>query len=119
MIYHIATRADWERAQNHGAYRHSSLENEGFIHCSTKEQVVQTANNFFKGQTQLLLLQIDEDQLSSECKYEDPAGKGTHDPKHGLLFPHVYGEINLKAVVAVFDFESDENGEFTLPPNLD
>ncbi|MCA1553563.1 MAG: DUF952 domain-containing protein [Chloroflexi bacterium] len=39
-LYHITTRAAWQRAQRVGVYRAASLRTEGFIHCSGPTQVV-------------------------------------------------------------------------------
>jgi uncharacterized protein (DUF952 family) len=56
--------------------------------------------------------------LESECKYEDPTGGGQHNPAVGNLFPHVYGPVNLAAVIKVVDFPVDENGFFALPEEI-
>lgn len=119
MIVHITTKEDWKRAQSNRKYIASSLDNEGFIHCSTVRQAVDTANLFFKGQKGLILLCIDENRLKSELKYEDPTGGRKHDPNVGKLFPHIYGPINLDAVKKVVDFPSDDSGFFTLPVELE
>jgi uncharacterized protein (DUF952 family) len=118
MILHITTHKDWEKAQISGVYIAPSLYSEGFIHCSTIKQTVDTANIFFKGQNGLVLLCIDENKLEAECKYEDPTGGGKHDPSVGNLFPHVYGPINLSAVIKVVDFQTNENGSFVLPKEI-
>jgi uncharacterized protein (DUF952 family) len=118
MILHITTRKDWENAKLKGEYSAPSLLSEGFIHCSTLKQTVDTANIFFKGQDGLALLCIDEDKLKSECKYEDPTGGGQHDPTVGKLFPHIYGPINISAVIIVVDFPRNEDGFFTLPEEI-
>ncbi len=76
MILHITTHREWENAKIEGEYLTPSLESEGFIHCSTFKQTVDTANIFFKGQTGLVLLCIDEDKLKSKIKYESPTGGG-------------------------------------------
>jgi uncharacterized protein (DUF952 family) len=118
MILHITTRKEWEKAQRTGEYTAPSLKSDGFIHCSTIKQAVDTANIFFKGQNGLALLCIDEDKLKSECKYEAPTGGGHHNPSVGNLFPHIYGPINIAAVIKVIDFPISDNGLFVLPKKL-
>lgn len=118
MILHITTLKEWEKAKLEGEYTTPSLKSDGFIHCSTLKQTVDTANIFFKGQNGLVLLCMDESKLKSECKYEDPCGGGKHDPNVGNLFPHIYGAINISAVVKIVDFPTDENGLFRLPKEL-
>lgn len=120
MIYHITSRANWAVAQTQGYYRAPSLESEGFIHCSTRHQISGVANELYRGQTDLLLLCIDENLLGAPLVWEAPAhpncGKSAA-AADGSLFPHVYGVLNLDAVVAVLDFPETETG-FSLPPNL-
>lgn len=118
MIYHITSRTAWDEAQAKSAYTAPSLETEGFIHCSTLEQVLPVANAFYAGQTGLYLLVIEPTLLSSTLKWEPPSG-GTPPPgvPEGLMFPHVYGPINLDAVVKVVDLESTD-GTFMLPSGL-
>ena len=115
MIYHITSRKAWEEAQANGEYRADSLTTEGFIHCSTFEQVLPVAHNFYKGQGGLIVLGIEPSLLSSDLKWEAPAGGG---PPPGVpvgdQFPHIYGPINLSAVLKVVDLESKSDGTFTL-----
>jgi uncharacterized protein (DUF952 family) len=118
MIIHITTTEEWEKALFEGEYAAPSLQSDGFIHCSTINQTVDTANIFFREQKGLILLCIDEEKLESECKYEDPSGGGQHDPNVGILFPHVYGPINISAVIKVADFPVNEAGFFELPEDI-
>jgi uncharacterized protein (DUF952 family) len=120
MILHITTKSDWEKAKQNGEYTSASLKSDGFIHCSTLKQTVDTANLFFKGQNGLVLLCIIEDRLTSEYKYEDPAGNGSdkHDPCFDNLFPHIYGPINLASVFKVVNFPLNEMGIFELPNEI-
>lgn len=118
MIYHITAHKDWLKAKMEIEYAAASLQSEGFIHCSTLKQITDTANIFFKGQRGLAILCIDEDQLKSEVKFEDPTGGGKHDPSAGNLFPHVYGPVNVSSVVQVYDFPPDEKGLFSLPEGM-
>jgi uncharacterized protein (DUF952 family) len=92
-----------------GAYAAASLESEGFIHCSTREQVVRTANRFYRGRAGLVLLCIDATALGSALRFE---------PADGELFPHCYGEIPLESIVATVDFPCLGDGSFELPPEL-
>ena len=94
MIYHITTLNDWQNAQHAGGYRPPAFESEGFIHCSYAEQVARTARHYFAGQTGLALLHIDESKLTAELRAEP----GADTPQ---LFPHLYGPLNLDAVVEV------------------
>jgi uncharacterized protein (DUF952 family) len=116
MIYHITSRSAWNEARQRGDYRAESLETEGFIHCSTQEQVLPVAENFYKGQKDLLLLVVEPALLSADLRWEPPAG-GAPPPgvREGDLFPHVYGPINLDAVVKVFDLEANPDGQFGFP----
>ena len=101
MIHHIASAEDWERARSTGAYRMSTrgrtLDEEGFIHCSRAGQVAAVADRFYRGVTGLVLLTIDERRLTSEVRYEFVPGADES-------FPHVYGPLNVDAVVRVEPF---------------
>lgn len=95
MILHVTTRAAWDTGQRTGAVRASSLEREGFIHCCTESQLAGVLARFFRGQSGLVVLEIDEAKLSAEVKWEPPA----ESPDGAERFPHVYGPINSDAVV--------------------
>ena len=116
MIFHITTQLAWDDAQKSGEYRAASLLTEGFIHCSTLAQVLPVANNFYSRQDGLILLTIEDTLLSSDLKWEAPSG-GTPPPgvPEGDQFPHIYGPINLDAVVDVVVLVSNPDGTFNLP----
>ena len=107
MILHITSRDRWHDAQTIGTYQGDTLETEGFIHCSKPSQVVWVANSFYRGQSSLVLLCIDPDKVQAEIKYEGI--------EEGELFPHIYGALNLDAIVSVLAFEPAADGTFTLP----
>ena len=70
MIFHIVKRGEWELAVARGSYAADSLRAEGFIHCSTIAQVIDTANRFYHGECDLVVLCIDEARVRAELKYE-------------------------------------------------
>ena len=114
-ILHITSRPEWLSAEKRGLFAASSLLNEGFIHCSTPEQVVPVANAFYKGQNGLVLLVLDESRLKPEVRWEAPSGAPAEGISASDLFPHIYGPVNVDAVVSVLDFPPDPAGTFTLP----
>lgn len=92
MIYHVTTNINWANAQKEGNYVAPSLLSEGFIHTSTLEQVAGVLERYYRNVKDLLLLFIDESKLTSPLKYELA-------PSVNDIFPHVYGPINLDAVI--------------------
>lgn len=94
IIYHVTPAAEWQVAKEKGFYEHPSLTAEGFIHCSQEHQVAGVLERYFAGQTNLLRLNIDTDKLSSKFVFD-------WSPSTADTFPHVYGPINLDAVIAV------------------
>jgi uncharacterized protein (DUF952 family) len=109
-LFHITTHEAWRQALIEGVYRADSLETEGFIHCSTIHQVVRTANRFYAGQTDLVLLVIDANRLDAELIYEES--------EPGERFPHLYGPLDLDAVSQSLPFQADPSGLFALPDDL-
>lgn len=111
IIYHIAKKTDWVNARFLRLYVVKSLESEGFIHCSTKSQILGTANSFFLGQKDLVLLCIEASRVKAPIKYEQPEG----DTRS---FPHIYGPLNIDSVIRTLDFQPVPDGTFFLPEQL-
>jgi uncharacterized protein (DUF952 family) len=116
MIFHILRRSEWRSALQQGSYRPASLDAEGFIHCSTIDQSIDTANLLFRGASDLLLLRIEETRLVAPLKFEAPATTG--DARPSVRFPHIYGPLNLDAVVETLEFPCDADGSFQLPTRI-
>ena len=94
MIYHVVNKEGWQFALANGFYEAPSLATEGFIHTSKKNQVSGVLERYYRDQTDLLLLHIDESKLTAPLKYELA-------PSVNEEFPHIYGKLNLEAVVNV------------------
>ena len=109
MILHIAAADDWAAARARGEYRADSLGGEGFIHCSTLDQVLIPANERYHGRADLLLLVIDPARLEAALVYEDCY-------ETGQAFPHIYGPLNIDAVLRAVPFPPSADGSFALPP---
>ena len=99
MIYHVANIAAWEAAQENKQYIHPSLSSEGFIHACSKEQLSGVLDRYYKNETDIVLLEIDESKLTNPLKYELA-------PTLNEMFPHCFGFINTDAVLAVYPYQS-------------
>ena len=90
-IYKICEREAWHVAESEGAFRGSDVDlRDGFIDFSTAGQVVETAAKHFAGQTDLMLVAVDDEALGPILKWETSRG--------GALFPHLYAALPLSAV---------------------
>ena len=98
FIYHACSKKVWEQAKVDGAYSHPSIEEEGFIHCSTLEQVPFILKKFYADCEDVVVLKIEASKLSSKLLYEAAS--------NGENYPHIYGNLNIDAVVDILDKES-------------
>jgi uncharacterized protein (DUF952 family) len=110
MLFHITTHSAWKLALDAGHYVPAAFATDGFIHLSDERQWFRTARRFYHGQRDLVLLVIDEKRLEAEVRRE---------PADGELFPHLYGRLNLDAVVSVYDLPLDAKGDVLAPATLD
>lgn len=109
-LLHITSEASWQGDRDSAeAYTPPSLDNEGFIHCSTPQQIERVANALFSRQPQLLLLVIDPRRLQASVVYEDCYAAGE-------AFPHLYGPLNLDAVRERILWQPTTGGLFNTPP---
>lgn len=94
VIYHLTTLQEWEDAQDKGIYEPPSYQREGFIHCSTEEQLEDVMQKHFKQHENLVKLIIDPSRLTSSLRYDK-------DGEQQQEFPHIYGPLNLEAVTQI------------------
>ena len=109
MIVHIARQKEWDDAQESGEYTPADFDK--FIHCSTPDDVASVANEDFSGEDDLVLLWIDPPKVKAGIIYERAAGQEV-----GPLFPHIYGPLNIDAVLKADKLKPWEAGGFVLPP---
>lgn len=108
LLYRLVHAADWQAAAGAGAYRGAAHDlADGFVHMSTAEQVPGTAARYYQGLPDILLLTLDSARLHGEVKMEPSTG--------GKLYPHLYGDIPLEAVLAVEPLKLDSEGQLIVP----
>lgn len=96
-LFHITTKAAWRAARARGTYQPASLTHEGFVHLSTARQWRASLRRFFRGQRNLILLQVDSTLLTDELRFEAVDGD---------WFPHLYGPLPVSAVTRVVSLPS-------------
>jgi uncharacterized protein (DUF952 family) len=107
-VYKICPAALWREAEREGVFRGSPVDrNDGFIHFSSTEQAAETAAKHFAGKPDLVLLRVDAASLGDRLKWEPSRG--------GALFPHLYGDLDLKAVTQVDPLPLSPDGHHQFP----
>ncbi len=91
-VFHLTTPEDWDAAQSSGLVTPPSLAQEGFIHCSTSEQLDGTIERHFAGTDELRLLELDP-ALDGELRWEES--------RPGQVYPHLYRPLAVTEVVRV------------------
>lgn len=80
---------------------------DGFIHLSTAEQLRETVDKHFAGQSDLHVARVDLAALGDTVTWEPSRG--------GDMFPHIYGPLPLAAVPVYGPLERDGEGAIILP----
>ena len=80
---------------------------DGYIHLSTAGQLSETVNKHFAGQVGLHIAAIDLAACGEAVRWERSRG--------GALFPHIYADLMLSAVVAHAPLDRTTSGAIRLP----
>jgi uncharacterized protein (DUF952 family) len=108
FIYHITRKENLPEIPAGMDYTGDTLQTEGFIHCSTADQLIEVANQRFKGQSGLVVLIIETDLVKPEVRYENLEGGSK-------LFPHIYGPLNRDAIRKIVELIPGQDGFYTFP----
>jgi uncharacterized protein (DUF952 family) len=112
MVYKIVTADRWQAAEGSGVFAGAGIDlHDGFIHLSKGAQARRTAQLYFAGQDNLVLVAVDEASLGDALKYEPS--------RDGDLFPHLYGSLPLTAVRSVQPLLLDADGHHIFPDDVD
>lgn len=80
---------------------------DGYIHLSTAGQVLGTLDKHFAGRDDLQIAAVDLAALDDVIRWEESRG--------GALFPHIYADLPLSAVLAHGPVARDADGALILP----
>jgi len=110
-VYKIVPEQLWRAAEAAGAFAGAPVDlADGFIHFSAADQVRETAAKHFAGLRDLLLVAIDGDRLAPALKWEPSRG--------GALFPHLYAELPLAAILWTAPLDPGEDGAHVFPESF-
>lgn len=104
FIYHIVPPAIWEKALMDGRYQAPGYATEGFIHCSTKEQVLESARIHLGEHEELVVLRLILRWIKDKVKWEEG--------RNGELFPHLYAHLQMHEVETTLMIERQADGSF-------
>ena len=101
FVYRLASAAEWREAEKTGLVPKREIDvKDGYMHLSTREQVVETARLHFAGAGDLLALEIPLAPIAEDVKFELA-------PKRGEAFPHLYRALRREDVAAAIPLERE------------
>ena len=108
IVYKVMSAAQAQQMQRDGVFRGSSADlADGYIHLSRDSQLAGTLDRHFAGIEGLMLVAVDLSRLGDAVRWEPSRG--------GQLFPHIYGQLPIEAVVSVAPLERGADGVVRLP----
>jgi uncharacterized protein (DUF952 family) len=92
--FKVLTAQQWADFERERVFRGAPIDvADGYIHLSAADQLEATLAKHFAGQADLRILEIDLALLDKAVRWEEARG--------GALFPHLYGELPMHAVVGL------------------
>ena len=110
IIYKICTAETWQHALQKGLLEGTERDlQDGYIHFSTREQLQDTLQKHYSGQSALFVLAVAVEPLAKtgDLKWE-PA-------RNGDMFPHLYTALPLMWVNEVHPVFATPEGGHTCP----
>jgi uncharacterized protein (DUF952 family) len=112
IIYKIVSADLWQAAEKAGSFAGAGIDvADGYIHLSTGVQAKRTAELYFRGQSDLLLVAVNGESLGEALKYEPSRG--------GDLFPHLYAALPLTSVLWAKPLPLDSHGNHIFPEKME
>ncbi len=92
--FKVLTHQQWVDFERERVFRGAPVDiADGYIHLSTADQLDATLAKHFAGQTCLMIAEVDLAQFGDAVRWEEA--------REGALFPHLYGELPMHAVVGL------------------
>lgn len=103
-IYLLSFASEIAKARQNGVLIRDSIQEEGFIHASPYFQLNRIANKYYREVVQPCIVKVDPQKVNAKIKWE---------PAKGGLYPHIYGELNMNAVVEISSINLNADGFFS------
>jgi uncharacterized protein (DUF952 family) len=108
VAYKVLTDGQMATLEHDGRFGGAPIDlADGYIHLSTAEQLTETVDKHFAGQNDLHIAAVDLEALGDDVKWEKSRGD--------QLFPHLYGVLELEAILAYGPLEREPDGMVKLP----
>ncbi len=108
VVYKIMTATQWSEFDTTRLFRGAEIDLEdGYIHFSTSDQMMETAKRYFAGRADLILVAVDASKLGAALKFEPSRG--------GDLFPHLYSPLQIDAVIWAKPLPLNNKGVHAFP----
>ncbi len=104
-IYIPISGDDYEKSRAAGVYAPASLATEQFIHACPFGLVNRVANKHYKEIANVHLMVAALSKIGPKVKWE---------PATGGLYPHIYGELSMDAVVNAYPIRLNADGVFNV-----
>ena len=113
LILHLLAAAD--AADTGPVYVPATYAADGFVHCTDDDATLLVVANAYSRERSVPMVAwtIDTDELTSEVRWEAPAPPdGSVPADTPIRFPHVYGPISRRAVIATRALRRDRDGAY-------
>ena len=111
FVYKIVPRAAFDAAAAAGEFPQMPIDlKDGFIHFSTAQQLRETLQLHFAGQSDLVVFAVKPYDMGTGLRWEASRG--------GQLFPHHYGPLGRDAIGREVIVSVAETGAVELPDGI-
>lgn len=94
IAFKILTAQQWTDFERDQIFQGSQMDMaDGYIHLSTAEQLPETLEKHYAGQSDVIIAEVDLSGFGADLRWEASRG--------GQLFPHLYGRLPMAAIVRV------------------